>query len=93
MRFLIDRWRGIGTRLYVALAFAVVLTLVSSAVGVYYFERSGDLNYEAEAAVGASPRSLMGSREPESRKASADALGLETAYLHGPVRLRLKSKS
>ena len=48
MRFLIDRWRGIGTRLYLALGFAVVLTLVSSAVGVYYFERSGDLNYEVE---------------------------------------------
>lgn len=37
MRFLINRRRGIGTRLYLALAFAVVLTLVSSAVGVYYF--------------------------------------------------------
>jgi phosphoglycerate-specific signal transduction histidine kinase len=48
MRFLIDRWRGIGTRLYLALGFAVILTLVSSGVGVYYFERSGDLNYEAE---------------------------------------------
>ena len=48
MRFLLNRWRGIGTRLYLALAFAVALTLVSSAVGVFYFERSGDLNYEAE---------------------------------------------
>ena len=48
MSFLIDRWRGIGTRLYLALAFAVVLTLISSGVGVYYFERSGDLNYRAE---------------------------------------------
>ena len=48
MRYLLDRWRGIGTRLYLALAFAVFLTLVSSGVGVYYFERSGDLNYEAE---------------------------------------------
>ena len=48
MRYLLDRWRGIGTRLYLALAFAVLLTLVSSAVGVFYFERSGDLNYEAE---------------------------------------------
>ena len=48
MRFLWGRWRGIGTRLYLALAFAVLLTLVSSGVGVYYFERSGDLNFEAE---------------------------------------------
>ena len=48
MRFLIDRWRGIGTKLYVGLGFAVVLTLISSAVGVYHFERSGDLNYQAE---------------------------------------------
>ena len=47
MRYLLDRWRGIGTRLYLALAFAVLLTLVSSGVGVFYFERSGDLNYEA----------------------------------------------
>ena len=46
MGFLADRWRRIGTRLYLALGFAVLLTLVSSAVGVYYFERSGNLNYE-----------------------------------------------
>ena len=35
MRFLLSRWRGIETRLYLALAFAVLLTLVSSGVGVY----------------------------------------------------------
>ena len=46
MRFLIDAWRRIGTRLYIALGFAVFLTLVSSMVGVYYFERSGDLNFQ-----------------------------------------------
>ena len=45
MGFLADRWRRIGTRLYIALGFAVFLTLVSSAVGVYYFEQSGDLNF------------------------------------------------
>ena len=44
MRFLINRWRQIGTRLYLAPVFAVVLTLQSSAVGVYYFERGGDLS-------------------------------------------------
>ena len=48
MSFLVARWRGIGTRLYLALGFAVILTLVSAAVGVFYFERSGDLNYKAE---------------------------------------------
>ena len=45
MHFLVDAWRRIGTRLYIALGFAVLLTLVSSVVGVYYFERSGDLNF------------------------------------------------
>jgi len=48
MGFLLNKWRGIGTRLYVALAFAVLLTLVSSGVSVFYFERSGDLNYKAD---------------------------------------------
>ena len=37
-------WHQIGTRLYLALGFAVLLTLISSGVGVYYFEQSGDLN-------------------------------------------------
>ena len=46
MSFLVDTWRRIGARLYLALGFAVFLTLVSSAVGVYYFERSGDLNFQ-----------------------------------------------
>ena len=45
MRFLVDTWRSIGARLYLALGFAVLLTLASSAVGVYYFEQSGDLNF------------------------------------------------
>ena len=48
MRLLADTWRRIGARLYLALGFAVFLTPVSSAVGVYYFERSGDLNYELQ---------------------------------------------
>ena len=48
MQFLLDKWRGIGFKLYLALGFAVLLTLVSTAVGIYYFERSGDLNYIAE---------------------------------------------
>ena len=44
MRFFQDMWHQIGTRLYLALGFAVLLTLISSGVGVYYFEKSGDLN-------------------------------------------------
>ena len=48
MGFVGNIWRRIGSRLYLALGFAVFLTLVSSAVGVYYFERSGDLNYQVQ---------------------------------------------
>ena len=48
MRLFIERWRRIGTRLYLALFFAVVLTLISGAVGVFYFEQSGDLNYRLQ---------------------------------------------
>ena len=48
MGFLIDTWHRIGARLYLALGFAVFLTLVSAAVGVYYFERSGDINHRLE---------------------------------------------
>ncbi len=48
MRLLVDSWRRIGARLYLALGIAVLLTLVSSAVGVYYFERSGDLSYQVQ---------------------------------------------
>ncbi len=74
MRFLLSRWRGIGTRLYMALAFAVMLTLVSSAVGVYYFERSGDLNYQAESeSVPVLEASWEVAREAERMR----ALGLE----------------
>ena len=35
MRFIIDRWRRTGTRLYLALGFAVALTLISVGVAVY----------------------------------------------------------
>ncbi len=34
------------TRLYLALGIAVILTLVSGAVAVFYFEQSGDLNFQ-----------------------------------------------
>ena len=66
MRFLIDRWRRIGVRLYIALGIAVFLTLVSAAVGVYYFEQSGDLNYELESeSVPALEASWAAAREAE----------------------------
>ena len=45
MNFLLGIWRRIGAKLYLALGFAVLLTLVSSAVGVYYFEQSGDASH------------------------------------------------
>lgn len=48
MGYLANRWRRIGTRLYIALGFAVLLTLFSSAVGVFYFERSGDHTFNIE---------------------------------------------
>ena len=74
MRFLLSRWRGIGTRLYLALAFAVLLTLVSSGVGIYYFERSGDLNYKTESeSVPVLEASWEASREAERLR----GLGLE----------------
>ncbi len=38
-------FRRIGAKLYAALGLAVLLTLLSSGVGVYYFERSGDLSH------------------------------------------------
>ena len=74
MRFLIDKWRRIGTRLYLALGFAVALTLVSGAVGVYYFEQSGDLNYQVQSeSVPALEGSWAAAREAERLR----ILGLE----------------
>ena len=74
MRFLMDRWRRIGARLYLALGFAVVLTLVSAAVGVYYFEQSGDVNYEVQSeTVPALEGSWAAAREVERLR----SLGLE----------------
>ena len=74
MGVIADRWRRIGTRLYLALAFAVLLTLISSAVGVYYFERSGNLNYEVESeSVPALEASWEAAREAQRLR----SLGLE----------------
>ena len=40
MGFLVASWRRIGARLYLALGFSVLLVVLSSGVGVYYFEQS-----------------------------------------------------
>ena len=85
MGFLIARWRGIGTRLYLALGFAVILTLVSAGVGVFYFERSGDLNYKAESeAVPVLEAAWEASREAERLK----GLGLELQSASSPSEFR-----
>ena len=64
--FLVEKWRRIGTRLYLALGFAVTLTLVSGAVGVYYFEQSGDANYQVRSeSVPALEASWAAARESE----------------------------
>ena len=79
IRFLVDKWRRIGARLYLALGFAVFLTLVSSAVGVYYFEQSGDLNYQVQSeSVPVLEASWTAAREAERLQ----ALGL--GLLAGP---------
>ena len=44
--FFLRAWRRIWAKLYLALGFAVFLAFLSSAVGVYYFEQSGDASYE-----------------------------------------------
>ena len=41
-------WSRIATKLYLALGTAVLLTLLSAGVGVFYFERSGDLNHRVQ---------------------------------------------
>ena len=74
MRFIIDRWRRIGTRLYLALGFAVALTLISGGVAVYYFEESGDHNYRVQSeSVPVLESSWIAAREAERLR----ILGLE----------------
>ena len=82
MGFLLNRWRGIGTRLYLALAFAVLLTLVSSGVGVYYFERSGNLNYQAQKQ---SVPVLEAAWNAAGEAKQIRSLGLESLSGPGPV--------
>ena len=42
MGYLSNVWRSIGARLYLALGFSVLLTIVSGSVGVWHFEQAGD---------------------------------------------------
>ncbi len=78
---LIDRWRRIGVRLYLALGIAVFLTMVSAAVGVYYFEQSGDLNYELESeSVPALEASWAAAREAERLRGLGVVAGSESGF-------------
>ena len=75
MRFIIDKWSRIGTRLYLALGFAVALTLVSGAVGVYYFEQSGNRNYQVRSeSVPALEASWAAAREAEHLRGLGQSL-------------------
>ena len=66
MHFIRERWRRIGVKLYLALGLAVALTLISGAVGVYYFEQSGDQNYRVQSeTVPALEASWSSARETE----------------------------
>ena len=70
----IGLWGRIGTKLYLALGLAVLLTLLSSAVGVYYFEKSGNLSHRASQQV---VPVLSG-----ALRAEATALGIATWAIH-----------
>ena len=75
MRFIVDKWSRIGTRLYLALGFAVALTLVSGAVGVYYFEQSGNLNDQVRSeSVPALEASWTAAREAERLRGLGQSL-------------------
>ena len=67
-------FKRIGTRLYAALGLAVLLTLLSGGVGVYYFERSGDLNHRLvnEAFPAYADEPAQHGRELESRRGVRD---------------------
>ena len=81
MRFIVDKWSRIGTRLYLALGFAVALTLVSGAVGVYYFEQSGNRNYQVRSeSVPALEASWTAAREAERLRGLGQSLFASTAW-------------
>ncbi len=74
MHFLAAVWRRIGARLYLTLGAAVLLTLVSSAVGVYYFEQSGDASFQVqEKSVPALEASWAAARQGERLRSLAAA--------------------
>ena len=97
-------FRRIGTKLYAALGLAVLLTLLSSGAGVYYFEVSGDLNHglsreafpaleDAWRASDAAARIMaFGDRElsrvAEGRAPAADGLSTVSAGAESWWRLR-----
>ncbi len=72
-------WRRIGTKLYIALGFAVFLTLGSSAVGVFYFEQSGDLSFRVRSeSVPALEAAWAAAREAEKLRSLGLSLMSET---------------
>ena len=90
MKFFTDRWRRLGTRLYIALGFAVFLTIVSSAVGVYYFEQSGDLNFQVRSqSVPALEAAWSATREGERLR----SLGLDLLAESDSPSVDLKAES
>lgn len=71
-------WRSISVRIYLAVGFTALLSLAPSAVGVYYFERSGDLSYQAQfEAVPALEASWSAVRAGERMHAAGLALLVE----------------
>ena len=87
-------WQRIGTKLYLALGFAVFLTLVSSAVGVYYFERSGDLNYQVRSeSVPALEASWAAAREAERLRSIALDLMARQRFSSGERSVTAASES
>ena len=85
-------WSRIRTKLYLALAFGVVLTILSAAVGVYHFEQSGDLNHrvqnaasplldDARTAVTATMQIMQIGNDLEAPASAADAGDASTPQL------------
>ncbi len=85
MRFLLGRWRRIGSRLYLALGFSVLLTLLSSGVGVYHFEVGGDLGFRVRSeSVPVLEAAWASALEAERLRSLGTAGGL-SASPSGPV--------
>ena len=85
MGFVLRVWRRIGAKLYLALGFAVVLTVVSSAVGVYYFEESGDANYQLRTESAPALEAAWGASREGERLQGLGALAMTTEIPEGSV--------